>query len=597
MDERKISVNRKKIIKYGYMLIALACCFLTLKQFPGQITRKIRFICYALCLFSLCKRDTVSDELGKIFDRFWKKILQAVLEIYAVLSVTGMYFLKTTYVYEVEYNGFLYFVMSFCWVCPIIQFFIVYISRWSNAIGFSDHKTRLSTRWILMGIMMIPCILFLIAFNPAITTSDSETCLSMAASLWKPGASILNWHPPFYALILALLLKIYASVSFLIVVQQICFISVFVDGILFLYQCGYSKKMLGIFYFFIAFGISNLTQLTTLWKDIPYMISLMWLTLLLMKFVMRHDTYKNNSSWYIQFVTAVIFTGFFRQNGILPALAIIVIFPIASKFSKKAILSSAACILLIMFITGPLYKSMNVAPVPHLKFVSLANDIMNSYYEGKSVSDEAMEMINKITNNNPDGWGYFPHVVNYNPNEPSGYSVAQFLKIYCENFLRNPKETMMAVASRNSVIWSIAKPYDESAAWVNYLGEYNALSLYPLRRPNRLTYMLTDLCSRITESKIFYLFIWRTGIYNLLIIIMILLGLGSNKRQKLFHMMPYVPIAANLMALFISSGWADYRYYWPSMSISLLLLFFFLFEFRSGFNGNCVISESGGESQ
>lgn len=80
------------------MLAALLCCFLTLKQFPGQITRKIRFICYALCLLSLCKRETVAAGLGELFDRPWKKILLAVLEIYAVFSATGAYFLKTAYI-------------------------------------------------------------------------------------------------------------------------------------------------------------------------------------------------------------------------------------------------------------------------------------------------------------------------------------------------------------------------------------------------------------------------------------------------------------------------------------------------------------------
>lgn len=587
----------KKIVRYCYMLAALLCCFLTLKQFPGQITRKIRFICYALCLLSLCKRETVAAGLGELFDRPWKKILLAVLEIYAVFSATGAYFLKTAYIYEVEYDRFLYFVMSFCWVCPIVQYAAVYLTRWSDRIVFSDHKARPATRWILMGIMMIPCIVFLIAFNPAITTVDSETCLNMAASLWKPDTSILNWHPPFYALVLKLLLRIYASIPFLIIVQQICFAAVFVDGILFLYQCGYSRKMLGVFYIFIAFGISNLTQLTTLWKDIPYMISLMWLTLLLMKFVMRHDRYQNSISWYIQFVAAVIFTCFFRHNGILPALAVIVILPVAAKFSKKAIVSCAACILLIMAINGPLYRSMNVESAPQMKFVSLANDIMNSYYEGKTVSDEAMGVINKVTNNDPDGFGYFTYIVNCNFDEPKGYSVPEFLMIYCENFLRNPKETIMAVAARNTVIWSIVKPYDEAAEWVNYLGECNQFALYPQRIPNRLTQILTDLCKRITDSKVLYLFIWRTGIYNLLIVMMIVGSLCSPKGRKLFYMMPYIPVAANVTALFISSGWSDYRYYWPSMTIGLLLLFFFLFAFRTDAAVSCKRAEAGGEGQ
>lgn len=597
MVERKIGVKGKKIIRYCYMPAALLCCFLTLRQFPGEVTRKIRFICYALCLLSLYKRDTVSEGLGEIFDRFWKKILRAVLEVYAVLSVTGMYFLKTTHTYEVEYNGLLYFFMSFCWVCPVVQYVAVSLCRRSGAIAFSDRKTGRSARWVLMGIMMIPCIAFLIAFNPAITTVDSETCLNMAASLWKPDTVLHNWHPPFYALFLALLLNIYASIPFLIVVQQICFAAVFVDGILFLYRCGYSRKMLGVFYLFITFGISNLIQLTTLWKDIPYMISLMWLTLLLMKFVMRRDMYQNSPGWYMQFVAAVIFTGFFRQNGILPALAVIALFPIAVKFSKKAVCSAAACILLILAVNGPLYRSMHVESAPQQKFTALANDIMNAYYEGKTVSDKAMDVINKVTNDNPEGFGYFPQIVNCNPDEPQGYSTAEFLMIYCENFFRNPKETIMAVAARNSVIWSIAKPYDEAAEWVNYLGECNEQSLYPQRTPNRLTHFLTELCGRITKSRIMYLFLWRTGIYHLLLVMMILLSLCSAKKQKLFYMMPYIPVAANVIALFIASGWSDYRYYWPSMTISLFLLFFFLYSFRRDVAAGCAGAESEGESR
>lgn len=591
MEERKNNVKIRKALKYVYMFITLAFCFLTLKQLAGQVVGIIRVFCYILCLFSVYKSDTISNELGEIFDSFWKKVLRTVIEVYATFSIIGMYFLKTTIIYKIEYPKLLYFLMSFFWVCPIIRCFIVFLIRYGNKITFSEHKAKLSTRFILMGIMMVPCILFLIAFNPAITTVDSETCLSMADSIWKPGAEIINGHPPFYALALKILRLAYDSITFLIVVQEICFVTVFVDGILFLYQCGYSRKMLSVFYIFITFGISNIIQLTTLWKDIPYMISLMWLTLLLMKFVMRHDIYKNNISWYVQFVIAIIFTAFFRQNGILPALAVIVIFPIAAKFSKKALLASSTCILLIMFITGPLYKSMNVVSMSQLKFVALANDIMYSYYEGSSVSDEAMEIINKVTSGNPNKWVYFPYIANYNPDEPSGYSVLEFLKIYCKNALQNPVDAVMAVATRNSVIWSIAKPNDEWAGCVNHLEERNTLSLYPHRVPNRLTNIFADLCNRITNNKVLYVFLWRTGIYNLLIIIMTVVAFCAPKKRKLFHIIPFVPIVGNVAALFIASGWPDYRYFWPSMSISLFLLFFFLFEFRGCFTAYSVAQE------
>lgn len=593
--------------KYCYMLMAVICCYATLRplSISEQVSESMRILCYILCLYSIYKSDTVSDALNKAFDRPWKKALQILLEIYGTFAMTGVYLLHTNIAYEVYFAPKIYCIASFIWVCPIMKYFMAFLIRLGDSLNLSEHEAKLSTRFILMGIMMIPCMLFLIAFNPAITSPDSETCFDMAHKLWQPGIGFRDWHPPFYILTLNLLLKIWDSISFLIVLQYICFAAVFVDGILFLYQCGFSKKKLGLFYIFITFGVNNIIQLTTLWKDIPYTISLMWLTLLLMKLVMRHDVYQNKRSWYVQFIIAIIFTGFFRQNGILPALAVIIMLPAVTKFSKKIIASCIICVLLILAIKGPLYKAMNIVPSPQLKFISLANDIMFSYYTGSSVSEEAMEMINKITGNDPDNWTYNPYYVIYNANEPSGYSVAEFLKIYFKNIIQNPRDMVMAVAVRNSIIWSIARPHDERAGNVNRLTDYHTYSpsayaktqayeigmvfsdgyaylphVYPERKNNGLTEALTVLCDWIRENTVLYLFMWRNAIYNMMLFVMSFIAFCTQKKQKLLHMMPYVPVLVNLAALFIASGWTNYRYFWFSMLISLFLLFFFMYERR-----------------
>lgn len=581
MLKEKSQKNTIKM-KYFYLVTALFCCYITLQPLSEQIAKSIRLVCYILCACSIWKMEFVINIIKDVFDSLRKKVLLILLEVYGTVSIVGMYFLPNGITCEREYPLFLYAVLSFFWIRPIMQAFIALLITMGDDVTVAEHEIRLRIRFILIGIILLPCLLFLFAFNPAITTRDSLFCFDMSHHLWRANQIITDWHPPFYLFILSLLLRICDSVTFLVIVQCTYFAFIFVDGILFLFQCGFSKKVLGFFYLFIAFGISNIIQLVTLWKDIPYMISLMWLTILLMKFIMRHDRYKEKIGWYVQFLFAVILTCFFRQNGILPAISVIILLLIIMKFSKKIVCVSIVCLLLLITIKGPFYRSMGVVAQPQLKYFALANDIMYSYYMGGDTSEKTMDIVNRITENEPDNFTYSPYWTYYNRNEPSGYSIGEFIGIYGENTIRNPKMALMAVLARNSVIWSIMKPLGEKPGCVNILTDYHIPEQqleyeYPYRAENFLTHPLEILCEWFTARMILYPFYWRTGIYNLLIIFMTALILCTHKKKKLMYLVPFVPILMNLAALLIASGWSDYRYFWPSMAISIFLFFYFLF--------------------
>lgn len=582
--KEKVQENRK-FMRAAYGLAALFCCYLTLQPLSGEISGGIRFLCYFCCIFSSVKMSSARNRTRSVFDKPWKKILQIALEVYGTFAIVGMYFLYGGITCEIRYPGLLYFVFALFWIHPVMQGFLALLIKMGDTVSIVEHTVRLRARLLLIGMVLLPCLLFLAAFNPAITTQDSYDCLQAVQHLWQSDALITDWHPPFYLFVLHLLLQIFDSITFLIIVQCTYFAVVFVDGILFLYQCGFSEKILGLFYAFITLGISNIIQLVSLYKDAPYMISLMWLTVLLMKFTMQHEKYQEKKGWYLQFIAAAVLTAFFRQNGILPALAVIILLPFITKFTPKIIGTSIVCMLLMITVKGPLYRSMNVVPQPQLKFFAMANDIMYSYYIGdKDVSDDAMTMINAITGDDPDNFvadfTYSPYWVFYNGGEPRDYSVTAFVKMYVKNFLRHPKMAVMPVLTRNSVIWSIVKPAGEHAGDICVLTDYHEQipDLYPHRTDTIFTPVLTRLCYWFTNRKILYPFYWRTGIYNLLIICMSVTALCFQQKRKLMHFIPYVPILGNLAALAISSGWSDYRYFWPSMTISLFLLFYFLFN-------------------
>lgn len=249
--------------------------------------------------------------------------------------------------------------------------------------------------------------------------------------------------------------------------------------------------------------------------------------------------------------------------------------PAGMKMSKKAIAVSVISILIVFLVKNPLYGWMGVQDAPQLKFFSLANDMMYSYYKGDPVSEEVREIVYKITSGDPAHYDYHAYYVKYNALEPAGYTVLEFIKIYMENVIRNPGDSIMAVLLRTTDIWSIVKPNDEMVNIAYYTGEYisPAENLWPRRQDNLLTVTLTGLCGWITGNSVLYVLYWRTGIWHLLIFL--LSGIccaKAGKKERLLYILPFVPVLFHILALAATAGWSDYRYFWPGMTISLLLL-------------------------
>lgn len=592
-----ILIYDKRKIYCLYFLISILASYITLTPLSGQISESIQIILYIGLIFSLVKLESNIKKVSLLFFKRWHKILLFLLEIYSVFSVVGMYILDSTVVYEIRYADIIYLILSYIWIRPIVLAVLaVLLCNMNQWIDNTNQKVSLASKLKLISISLLPCIIFLIGFNPAITSTDSEYCFNLAHKIWSPGFSMTNWQPPFYIFVLNLLIKVCDSITFISILQVIFFSVVFVDGLLYLYQKGVSKKVVIAIYCFITFAVSNIIQLITLWKDIPYMISLMWLTILLIKYVLDKEVYETNSGWHIQITMALVFTALFRQNGILPAFAIIILLPIIFKKTKRLIIVSSISILLLLLVKIPLYNAMNVSPAPQLKFFSLANDIMYSYYRGKPISNGAMEIVNKVTNNDPDNFNYNAYYVAYNGNEPQGYSTIEFIKIYIKNMLDNPRDSIMAILIRNTDIWSIVKPKDEIPGCVNQIGETNTYmeNVYPFRKTNILTIELEKICNWITNNSVLFVLYWRSGIYNLLIIILALILLLHINRHKIQYALPFIPITMNIFTLCVSSGWSDFRYFWPSMTISLMLLCYFILvkDILISKKGQIIIPES-----
>lgn len=552
-----------------HSLIAVICCYITLSPIIADMGQDVF---YLLCLLSLYTAQQFTKSwsiMKKIVTGKLQAIITLLLCLYTVLSVSGMFFLEDNYKANFPYPIVIYVPLSLIWIIPVACWLITVVYR--LLINSCNTSSFLSLKQQVIAILILVCFycIWLYAFNPAITSYDSEYFFHHAHVLGKEPME--DWHPPFYAMILSVLLKICDSVSFIIILQYITFSIVFVRCLQFLVQIGIKKKFVFGIYIIIGFGINNALLLTTLWIDIPYMICLLGLTLLIAKAVLVENACKS-IFWHVYFIIASVGASMFRQNGLIVVLIICCILPFIIKAKRKMLVSSLLVLCTVLLIKGPVYNYYGVTSCPGLKYLALANDIISTYYAGEEVSDEVIEMAENIRSGY-NNFKYNPYAATANTQALGKYSVIEFIEIYMQNFFSHPKTVLEAFIKRNSPCWSICKPIGSAANFTNYKlnfhgyhGEYS----YPYRLENKLTKLLSDFCDNIANNSLANVFYWRSSIY-ILVLLYFLFCLWLLAKKQIHYYIPFLPIFFNNLTLFAASGWSDYRYYWPTFIISMFL--------------------------
>ena len=554
-----------------FTIIVFFSCFFSFHILQNQIGIVSRVIFYLLAYISAQNIDVVIIKIKNTYSSVWERIILFIICMLATFCETGAYYLEPIYYNPIPVIP--YFVMSFVWMSVIVLYLICFGHNWIINLKITENKVfsvKANLAMILICISL--CMLNNYAFNPAITSQDSQYSYNLAFHLGE--GPIADGHPVFYLLILSLCTFITSKIQFMIFVQAVFYALVFIYALNVLVQIGVSKKICVCIFFLVVLGFNSIIQITTLWKDIPFAVSLVWLTALLVKMCADQEKCSKKIGWYIQYSAASVLTSLIRHNGLLPVITTFVLAVVLLKNKKKIIIATLVAVLTIIFIKGPVYSRYQVYDVPGLKYYAMANDIMYLYYQ-EGGDDVIMPVVNDFSNGDPDNFPYSPYYTNETKANLNNYSVIEFLKIYFHARGTHPKTMMKAFLSRNSVIWSIDKPVNEIEGCVNYLGEYHnedCPEQYPRRATNILTVILTDIYTKLTDNQFVYSLYWKTSIYNLLMIVGIMMIIVRFRKKSAIMILPFIPIVVNVAILFIASGWPDYRYYWPSMLVASILL-------------------------
>ena len=546
-------------------------CHETLKAIRTEAGLTVCILTYLLCYIA-AQRFSRNYQKAKVsLSNKWQTLLFFLLYLYFVFSLLGIAFLEPYQLDAFPYDRYLFLPMAIAWTFPLFLQLLMWVdAAFSRSL---PGETQFPLKWKIFAFAGLAASysIWILAFNPCISTFDTGFLFNQAHIMGLE--PILNWHPPFYAIVLHFLLKICDSATFLICVQCTAFAFLILRLLTLLLKKGISKKTAIFLYAVLGFAFNNVIQMITLWKDIPYMISILWLTVVLADLILTSG--KLSKIWYVEFFFSLLLTALFRQNGIVPAIAAAVFITVYFIRRKKflSLIPIAAFIMALVIIQGPVYSFYKVEDKPGLKYIALSNDIIGTYYAGCDTSDDVMKMLNEITENDPDHWRFNSYYSKYNSDALEDYSIPEFVSIYARTFFEHPSEMLNEFTKRNSIIWSIIKPGRDIRAWVNYTGEWHQNPEYEYTYPWRVPLVLTDGLSSVsnylTDNSLIYILAWRTGAYVLGILFLLYF---ISKKKKMLYFIPFLPVLFNLFSLLAGSGWTDYRYYWPTAIMALFLM-------------------------
>ena len=559
-----------------FSTIASIFCWWMLGILNKQVGMSERIVITLLTYYSAQGIEENFHIVSNVYGKIKYRVLLAVLVCYIVFTEIGGFYLFDKEFWNWKLPAYVFYVLSCIWMIPIIFQIISLLIKIPKRICLYKNRTALKKIYlfILWIIAIIPGLIYLFAYNPCITAGDDVVIWD---TIHKIGTGrLIDWIPPFYLILLSYLIKIVDSITFLAIVQIFLWAYVIVESIMVLAHV-IDNKGIGLYYCFMVFNYCNIIQIITVWKDAIYVPALFWLSILFAGALLDRSKIQT-LSWHVKFIISALLTAFMRQSGIYVVTVMLLILLVGLRKEKYVRSLSMFVFVCLLIIKGPVYSWLDIEPQPQLKYFAMANDICYVYYNGGSLSEDAESMVYEITGQKPEEYVFNAYNTNYNSNALKEYSVIDFCKIYIKTFVREPQLLLKGMLTRTSIGWSVDKTYGQVDMLSCYTGErLDEKGIYdfhyPQRKINILTIILSDMHEKITGNSLVFLVYWRTSLYLTISLIEISILMGKKIKWK--YILPFLPMILNYLTLVVSSGWPDYRYYWPCACIGTFLSMYY----------------------
>lgn len=536
-------------------------------------TRIVFFLISILSGWKLGRRNV---QVKKLADCMWKKVCLYLMYAYAAFSLVG----QRIFIYPLNENvtiqGLFVFLIAVVWFIPVINSLIcMFAESPKMAVGSDDRKvSTLVFTGVCAAILVGPALLNLYANNPGITSRDTYDSLVVNAHHLQ---GMENWHPAFYCMILRVIIGVWDSTYAVILVQYALWVYVILEGLLYLRKKQVKDIVLVGTALFLGLSASNMIHINTIWKDIPYALCVLWILIILGKLSLDYEIYKGKWFVYMELIVALLGTYFFRKNGIVTFILVVVALAIVMRKNVKVWMTIALTMLMIFVVQGPVYDYFDIQDTGKRgMYIGLSQDILGVYYAGGELSQETCEMINVMTEYDTAEYEYIP-TWSYQSYDLDVDTV-DFIKCYLDTFFKNPMLMIKAVVAREDAIWNIFLGDSATLRCVNYTATLDGVeswnAFYPVRQYNSFTESMAEFTAYTASNQWISAIQWRCGVFTLLgVVAFVVMAWMRNVKKYVLLMMP---ILGHILGLMLSTGWSDFRYFWPLNLMNLFVLLFMI---------------------
>jgi hypothetical protein len=425
----------------------------------------------------------------------------------------------------------------------------------------------------------LPCLtiwlVYWLAFFPALMNVDSLAQWRQILGIWPMNDD----HPAFHTLMMWLLTRLWFSPAVIALAQMVAMSGLIGWGLAGFARLGVPRVILwsvcGLFALSPVMG----TMTITLLKDIPYGMSVLWLTLLILKIIVSHGEWLKSSRWNIVLLgVALVCVALFRHNGVLVSLGTIVIIGgVYRPYWKQILIAFFIAASIYGVVRGPLYNVVGVRRVTdYLLYQVPVHQVAAVIAAGTPLTSEERSILDKLF---PiDKWGkayvcssihsiYYAHDFNYPLIDSDSEYKAAFRRVWLSLLLRNPLAVIRHQLCAGALVWLV--PPLTYLYTVEREIPQNELGLSTQSQWPAMRRLITKLLDWSERPEVIWL-LWRPALY--LYIILLLTAVVAYRMQEPRWLIFAVPAMLQSVSLLLVNVGQDFRYQFSIYLISLISL-------------------------
>lgn len=438
--------------------------------------------------------------------------------------------------------------------------------------------------WLYYALPMIAVwSIWLLAFWPGLMSPDSIVQWAQMVS-----GNYNDWHPVFHTLTNWLITRLWFSPA-AVALAQIFALSIVVGiGLMRLQAFGLSRKFCWAIAFLFALSPANGVLSITLWKDIPYAIAMLALTLIILEIIESDGQWLNRPFRWVLFGIIIAFVSLYRHGGQIIGFGTLLFVILSYRpLIRPLILSLMVGLTIWLAVKIPIYHILDVQTVkPPIVEMAVLRHVSAHVLNNTQFTTEDWAFLSEFRLDNHWPYNCYTQFLLFRDGNFNWKALEQpavqerLIQIWWHLFLKKPSISANYMICNSSIVWRITSPgYDYFSPI--YLGSNhevltiteNQLGLeYQPILPSIAPFLMKIYLNSIKVK--YSWFLWRPVFYLYLLLFSISIAIVRVKEYRYFLIA--IPVLFNSAIIMVLTPAQDVRYQYPIYIVGLLMSIYLL---------------------